>query len=104
MRSASRKSGAFACVAGDDVLDDDGLLRRRVAAHGHKFCRSAKGRIDGLADAVEVAVDGGGEFRALQASRQFHRPRVDAPDADLCKGGPECGIAQGGQHRLALLW
>ncbi len=93
---------AFAGVCRDDVVDDDGIVRGGHAAELQHLRLGAEVGVDVEADAVEIAVDGRGEFTPAQTAGALHRAVVNALHAKFGKGTPEPVITQRLQHRAAL--
>ncbi|MNL20648.1 hypothetical protein D3C87_1419060 [compost metagenome] len=92
------KVRAFARVRGDDVIDDDRVVRGGHAGQRVKLRVGAQLRVDVEADPVEIAVDRRGEFSSLQAARAFQRAIVNPLDTDFRQRVPQGFITQRFQH------
>src|SRR5262249_60499948 len=94
------KVGPLAAVARNDVADDHGAVLPRVADHRLVLLLRAEAGVDLGADAIEVAVDGGGGLAPAESPRALHGAGVQPLDADLAEDLPELRVAQAPQHRL----
>src|SRR3989442_8382888 len=93
--------GPLAAVAGNNVADDHGAVVARAPDHGLVLLVAAEARIDLSADAIEVAIDGGGVLAPANTPGTLHGTGVHRLDPDLLEEAPELGVTQAAQYRLA---
>src|SRR2546427_5304095 len=93
--------GPLAAVAGHNVADGHGAVVARATDHGFVLLVAAEARVDLSADAIEVAIDGGGVLAPSNAPGTLHGTGVYPFDPDLLEEAPELRVTQAAQHRLA---
>ncbi|CAB4931897.1 unannotated protein [freshwater metagenome] len=85
-------------VAGNDVVDDDAVVRGSHDAQASELFFRSEGGVDLHTDAVEVAVDGRGGTPPVDAARHLHRSGVHGGDADLGERLPQLLVTESAQE------